>query len=692
MRTGRLSLFVLLLLGCAGTSGADAGVDWLIAVPNATSQVITTAAGTLLLSNGLVSREFALKPAFGTIDWTLNATSQRGGAQSMFRAVMAEGRLTLDNATFDIGGLAQARTFRAYCNRSDFTLAAAQAQAFRYVSHRVGSPVAPFPWTPGTRHSPPEYQWPPRGTNLAVVFAAPAASAYRDFMLTVHYEIYDGLPLISKWWTLAQKPGWNAARYAAEDATASPPPPPPPLGPAGTLGGWRANAAGHLFVRSGDQLTLELRLPGGSSAAGAAYLNASDSMGLTLGQPLPSRQQQQRRHRPLERQMSFGLGLSASGLSREEWEVFASCDSGGLYVGTRGGGRPSRICACKVGDTLAVALDRHSHRVTVSANGVAMGWATITPAGAAAPLHPRVQILPTGYTAQDLHPAHGLPPPPPPPPPAPPASDAVVSQATVELFGAMPRFGTYPGHGSRGPGQGIGAGGVTPSPLLQVRTDQAHGAQCQWMDGEPSSGDNIPGCSSCKDEGAVEPYLNCSYSLGPGAHVNARESFTSFRVMSLATDSDDVERQALAGHRTTQLLAPHTTENPIFFHATDVSETGFRATIDQMAETGFEMLVFSFGSGFRLESADPTYLATIKAQIDYAHSKGIEVGGYDLICLDRGNPGAKYGEDWSCTGDSGEACFASGWYDKLSFLVHNFINSTGLSMLYVLAISSAEMA
>ena len=28
-----------------------------------------------------------------------------------------------------------------------------------------------------------------------------------------------------------------------------------------------------------------------------------------------------------------------------------------------------------------------------------------------------------------------------------------------------------------------------------------------------------------------------------------------------------------------------------------------------------------------LESADPAYLAKIKAQVEYAHSKGIEVGG-----------------------------------------------------------------
>ena len=51
----------------------------------------------------------------------------------------------------------------------------------------------------------------------------------------------------------------------------------------------------------------------------------------------------------------------------------------------------------------------------------------------------------------------------------------------------------------------------------------------------------------------------------------------------------------------------------------------------------------------------------------------------DLICLDRSNVGAKWGEDWQCKGKEGEACFASGWYDKLSYLVHNFINTTGLS-------------
>lgn len=107
---------------------------------------------------------------------------------------MPEGQITLDSTAFDIGGLAQQRTFRAYCNRSDFMLTNTNTTrpAFTYVSHHVGEPIAPFPWVPGTRHSPAEYHWPPRGKRLAVVFAAPQASAYKDYVLTMFYEIYDG--------------------------------------------------------------------------------------------------------------------------------------------------------------------------------------------------------------------------------------------------------------------------------------------------------------------------------------------------------------------------------------------------------------------------------------------------------------------------------------------------------------------
>ena len=66
--------------------------------------------------------------------------------------------------------------------------------------------------------------------------------------------------------------------------------------------------------------------------------------------------------------------------------------------------------------------------------------------------------------------------------------------------------------------------------------------------------------------------------------------------------------------------------------------------------------------------------------MDYAKNFGIEVGGYDLICLDRNVD--DYLEAVDANGHSiGDACFASGWYDYLRDIVINFVNVTGLSML-----------
>jgi hypothetical protein len=271
-------------------------------------------------------------------------------------------------------------------------------------------------------------------------------------------------------------------------------------------------------------------------------------------------------------------------------------------------------------------------------------------------------------------------------------SDTTLDRVTVELFAANARFGEYIEHGANHPGldyQGATSAGTTsPHPLLHAKTDQAHGTSCRWLDDFPNSNDVIPGCPQCKDEGSSEPLLNCSYTIGPGAHVNVKESFISFRTLLLIMDSTNLRRQTLSKHRVSQVLTPHTTENPIFFHATNVSVSGFINIINQMNEVGFEMLIFSFGSGFNLETDNSTYINNIKKQVDYAKSKNIEVGGYDLICLDRGHGGygGNVGDQWvtvdPLTGKlKADACFASGWYDKLHQLIIHFINNTGLSML-----------
>lgn len=203
---------------------------------------------------------------------------------------------------------------------------------------------------------------------------------------------------------------------------------------------------------------------------------------------------------------------------------------------------------------------------------------------------------------------------------------------------------------------------------MHVETDWAHGTQVVWSD-DPSQS-SLPG--------SFMPTLNVSFS--PPAFVLKLDkgSFESFSVRQLVHASDDDERVGLSKRRMLRLLAPHTQENPIFFHMVNSTSIAVRALIDQMAEVGFEMLLYSFGSGFDLESEDPAYIKGMAQDIAYAHSKGIEVGGYDLIALTRTTV-PKYMALDESGNSTGSTCFASEWYDVLLGKMISFMDKTGLS-------------
>ncbi len=207
---------------------------------------------------------------------------------------------------------------------------------------------------------------------------------------------------------------------------------------------------------------------------------------------------------------------------------------------------------------------------------------------------------------------------------------------------------------------------------LFVETDQppGHGTNVVWTNDVEIN--TIPG--------SFPPLLNCTYQTDHVVIIPLVTNLTSFRVHELVIGSSDPERSALSRHRLMRLLAPHTQENPIFFHMTNAASAAFREAIDQMAEVGFEMLIYSFGSGFNMESDNQTYIDGITSDIAYATSKGIEVGGYDLIAWTR-----QVQESWMAIDpDTGKprdsACFASGWYDYLLNRTLTFMDRTGLIM------------
>ena len=470
---------LLALLGLALVRAQPYSRDWLVSFEGWPQPTFTqNADASWTLTNGLVSRTFIFTPAFGTVDFVSHATRQ-----TLLRAIDCEAYVTLDSTQYALGGIWQTGTYyHAYLNRSELGIEV-NPQGWNASSWSLSTPVAPFPWTPGTRGSPATSQWPPQGLTLTVTLVAPASAPARHkaVSVTLSYELYPGIPLLTQWVT----------------ATST-----------------------------------------GAAAAGVVV-------------------------------------------------------SGAVPVTMR----------------------------------------------LAQPYSPRAPNAGTGDLEADI------------------------------------------------------------TSWLYVQTDQAHGTEIDWTtDGAAPA-----------DPGADEACLISNYTSGPGVILSGGNAsaatrghstmlystrvgssvaeFVSFRTFLLVTDTYDPERTGLAVHRLYRLWAPHAQENPIFFHATDTTAAGFKLEIDQMAAVGFEMLIYSFGSGFNLETADPTYLAEVKTQIDYAHSQGIEVGGYDLICLQRGQGGygGNVGLQWDTVEAGGgygeDACFASGWVDKLNDFAYGFINKTGLSML-----------
>ncbi|KAG7357466.1 hypothetical protein IV203_002154 [Nitzschia inconspicua] len=477
----------------------------------------------LEMSNGLLTRRWTVSsPAFGTVDLLMTTTTKSNGKrrlrqESMLRTIEPEASFTLSSLSmgtveYRVGDLFYNDTFKAYLNRTNIKdqlrkiTSEHDTTTFRYESHDIGQPVAPFNWTPGTRHSLDYASWPPKGIALNVHFRTrsnrPISNTsvddpqdVRNLKVTMHYELYDGIPVMAKWMTIQ----------------------------------------------------------------------------------------------------------SVDGLGNNEAKS---------------------------------------------------------------------------------------------------KSDIRLSYVTVERVASYPPYGASLLHGALLPPDI-----VNPPPWLIAMTDQAHGTKCAWYDDFDSSNDTSTSKETPHDMGASEPLLICNYTNhGPGIrlfrskpeqHGGSHNLFQSFRTLLLATDTSVMERHTLMRHRMTQVLLPHVTENPIFFHAVfDESNfhsndtTSFRRVIDQMADVGFEMLIYSFGSGFDMETRDASYLQRIRDQVCYAKSKGIEVGGYDLICLDRGHDGygGNVGDDMArvdaATGTlTVDACFASTWYDRLSEYVVDFIKETGITML-----------
>ena len=218
--------------------------------------------------------------------------------------------------------------------------------------------------------------------------------------------------------------------------------------------------------------------------------------------------------------------------------------------------------------------------------------------------------------------------------------------------------------------------------MIQVDSDYAFGssmvqgdaAQTTYWVPDPQY------TTQTNNSSAAPVMLESRLPLGPNAEVKAGETFETFRTFELVHDSTEHERRSLTQRRMYRIIAPWVTENPIMMHVTSIDAEVVKKAIDQCAEVGFEMIILSFGSGLDMESEDVKYIERVKELVDYAHSKGIEMGGYSLLASRSISPeddvistkGAMFGAS---------PCLCSKWGEDYFRKITNFIEKTGMDLL-----------
>ena len=160
-----------------------AGGDWLLDAREARASAWKSDERTLTLSNGLVARTWRVEPDVACIGFD-DLVSDR----SLLRAIEPELRAVVDGSEVRAGGLV-GQVDRAYLRPADLERLALDPGALHCSAVRLSEVPAHFEWK-RVRHAA-ALPWPPPGKRLTFEFAGPVS-------VEVHYDLYDGIPLVSK--------------------------------------------------------------------------------------------------------------------------------------------------------------------------------------------------------------------------------------------------------------------------------------------------------------------------------------------------------------------------------------------------------------------------------------------------------------------------------------------------------------
>lgn len=166
--------------------------DWLLGRVSARAELHhDKIRNELILTNGLIARTIRLAPNAATVAFDNLVTGE-----GLLRAVAPEAEVEINGQRYAVGGLIGQPNL-AYLRRDWLGRMNADPKAFQFERYETGQPLERMPWR-RLRHGSQE-AWPPRGKALTLWFTN---RALPDVRVAVHYELYDGLPLLGKWLTI----------------------------------------------------------------------------------------------------------------------------------------------------------------------------------------------------------------------------------------------------------------------------------------------------------------------------------------------------------------------------------------------------------------------------------------------------------------------------------------------------------
>ena len=190
----RCLLLVSLLLSLNPLVSKAQQADWLIK-PTEKKASIFIKNKQLILDNGLARRVFLLDPNASCISYT-NLSS----GQELLRSIEPEARLVFNGTSYNVGGLSGQKE-KAYLRLEVENNLQKKDSDFVFTNYRI-SDIKPFiNWKPTTWLTNPNQA---KGKTVTLEFIS-NLPALKNIMVQVHYELYDGLPLMTKWVSVENK-------------------------------------------------------------------------------------------------------------------------------------------------------------------------------------------------------------------------------------------------------------------------------------------------------------------------------------------------------------------------------------------------------------------------------------------------------------------------------------------------------